>query len=161
MTSLDWIVLAILALSTILGLMRGLAREVLSLTAWVLAFWGAKTFSPFAATLLPVLDSPSLRYAAALLLVFVAILILSSLAAAMIGKMIDLAGLGFYDRTLGGLFGVLRGTLALLGLTLIAGLTALPKTQSWMHSQSHAPLERMASKFLPWLPSDLATLIRY
>ncbi len=161
MTSLDWIVLAILALSTTLGLMRGLAREVMSLAAWVLAFLGAKMFAPFIAPSLPGLDSPSLRYAAALLLIFVAILILASFAAAIIGKLINLAGLGFYDRFLGGFFGVLRGTLALLGLTLIAGLTAFPKTQSWQLSQSHAPLERMASKFLPWLPSDLAALIRY
>jgi membrane protein required for colicin V production len=89
------------------------------------------------------------------------ILILASLAAAIVGKLINLAGLGFYDRFLGGVFGILRGTLALLGLTLIAGLTALPKSQAWQLSQSHEQLERMAGKFLPWLPSDLAALIRY
>ena len=161
MTSLDWIVLAILLLSTALGLMRGLAREMLSLAAWVLAFWGAKLFAPFIAPSVPGLDNPSLRYAAALLLIFLLILILASLAAAIVGKLIKLAGLGFYDRFLGGVFGILRGTLALLGLTLIAGLTALPKSQAWQLSQSHEQLERMAGKFLPWLPSDLAALIRY
>jgi len=161
MTSLDWIVLAILALSTVLGLMRGLAREILSLASWLLAFWGAKMFAPFLAPALPGMDSPALRYAAALLLVFVVILLLASLSAAIVGKLINLAGVGFYDRFLGAFFGVMRGTLALLGLTLIAGLTALPKAQAWQHSFSHAPLERMASKFLPWLPSDLAALIRF
>lgn len=161
MTALDWIVLAILGLSTFLGVMRGLAREALSLVAWVLAFTGAKMFAPLVAPSLPGLDSPSLRYAAALLLVFLAILILSSLATAVIAKLINLAGLGFYDRFLGALFGVLRGTVALLGLTLIAGLTALPKTQTWQQALSRAPLELMASKFHPWLPADLAALIRF
>lgn len=161
MTSLDWIVLAILALSVFLGVMRGLAREALSLAAWVLAFVGAKVFAPFIAPALPGLDSPALRYAAALLLVFVAILILASLATAVAARLINLAGLGFYDRFLGALFGVLRATVALLGLTLIAGLTALPKTQAWQQALTLAPLEQMASKLHPWLPSDLAALIRY
>jgi len=161
MTSLDWIVLAILGLSTFLGMLRGLAREALSLAAWVLAFVGAKQFAPFIAPSLPGLDSPSLRYAAALVLVFVTILILASMAAALVAKLIKLAGLGFYDRALGALFGVMRGTVALLGLTLIAGLTALPKTQSWQQALSRASLEQMASKLHPWLPSDLAALIRF
>ena len=161
MTSLDWIVFAILGLSIFLGALRGLARESLSLAAWVLAFAGAKLFVPSVAPMLPGLDNPSLRYAAALLLVFVAILILSSLAAAVIAKLIDLAGLGFYDRFLGALFGVLRGTVALLGLTLIAGLTALPKTQAWQHALTRVPLEQMSRKLYPWLPPDLAALIRF
>lgn len=161
MTVLDWIVLAILGLSTFLGIMRGLAREALSLVAWVLAFAGAKMFAPFIAPSLPGLDSPALRYAAALLLVFVAILILAGLAAAVVAKLINLAGLGFYDRFLGALFGVLRGTVALLGLTLISGLTALPKTQVWQNAFFRAPLEQMASKLHPWLPTDLAALIRF
>jgi membrane protein required for colicin V production len=161
MTSLDWIVLAILGLSTFLGVLRGFAREVLSLVSWVLAFVGARLFAPLIAPSLPGLDSPSLRYAAALVLVFVVILILSSLTAAVIGKLINLAGLGAYDRFLGALFGILRGTVALLGLTLIAGLTAFPKTQTWQHALTRAPLEQLASKVHPWLPSDLAALIRF
>jgi len=44
---------------------------------------------------------------------------------------------------------------------LIAGLTALPKTQAWQLALTRAPLEQMASKLHPWLPPDLAALIRY
>ncbi len=161
MTSLDWIVLGIFGLSTFLGVMRGLTREALSLSAWLLALVGAKLFAPLLAPLLPGLDSPSLRYAAALVLVFVIILILTSLLAALIGKLVTLAGLGFYDRFLGALFGVLRAMVALTGLTLVAGLTALPKTQAWQQAVSRAPLEQLASKLQPWLPADLATLIRF
>jgi membrane protein required for colicin V production len=161
MTSLDWIVLAILGLSTFLGVMRGLARETLSLVSWVLAFVGAKHFAPLLAPSLPGLDSPSLRYAAALLLVFLVILILASLASAIVGRLISLAGLGFYDRFLGAMFGILRGTLALVGLTLIAGLTAMPKTAAWQQAYSRTPLEYFASKLNPWLPPELAALIHY
>jgi membrane protein required for colicin V production len=161
MTSLDWVVLGIIGLSMFLGVLRGLSREGLSLSAWVLAFMGSKQFAPFLAPMLPGLDSPSLRYAAALVLVFVTILILTSLLAAVIGKLINLAGLGFYDRFLGAVFGLLRATIALVGLTLVAGLTALPKIQAWQHAMSRAPLEYLASKMQPWLPPELATLIRF
>jgi len=50
--------------------------------------------------------------------------------------------------------GVLRGSLALLGL-------AFPKPQIWQHALTRAPLEHLASKIHPWLPSDLAALIRF
>jgi hypothetical protein len=48
----------------------------------------------------------------------------------------------------------------LIGLTMIAGLTAVQKTQVWQHALARAPLEQMASKLHPWLPADLAALIR-
>jgi membrane protein required for colicin V production len=109
----------------------------------------------------PGLDSPALRYAAALLLVFLLVLIMASLLAAIVGRLISMAGLGFYDRFFGALFGVLRGSAALLGLTLLAGLTAFPKTQAWQMAYSRPLLEQSALKFNPWLPPELAALIRF
>lgn len=161
MTSLDLLVLGILAGSTVLGLMRGLVREAFSLAAWVLAFLGAKTLAPALAPRLPGFDAPALQHAAALVLVFVAILVAAGLAGMLLASLVKLVGLGGYDRMLGGLFGVLRGVVAVLALTLLAGLTALPKTQSWQQSLARGPLEQAAVKIQPWLPKDLAALIRF
>ncbi len=161
MTTLDLIVLGIVGLSTFLGLMRGLTREALSLAAWVLAFLLAKEIAPRIAPLLPGMDTPSLRHAAALVVVFVAVLILASLAGALLSGLINMAGLAAYDRILGVMFGALRGALAVVGLTLLAGLTALPKTKAWHDAWLRPPLEAAAAKLQPWLPKDLAALIRY
>lgn len=161
MTSLDLVALGIFAVSAVLGLMRGLTREVLSLLAWCVAFYAAKSFAPIVASWLPGLDAPALKNAAALVLVFVAVLIAASLASAAVGGLVKLTGMAPYDRILGGLFGALRALLILLMLTLLAGLTALPKTQVWQSSLIHGHLEQAAGKSKPWLPSDLAALIQY
>ena len=51
MNWLDGIILAILALSVLIGLMRGLVAEVLSLATWIAAFWMAAVFGPDVAAL--------------------------------------------------------------------------------------------------------------
>lgn len=161
MTSLDLIAFGILLFSAVLGLMRGLTREVLSLCAWFAAFYAAKSFAPLLAPLIPGLDAPALSHAAALVVIFVAVLILASLLAAALGGLVKVAGLGPYDSLLGGLFGATRGALVLIMLTLLAGLTALPKTRAWQASLVHGHLEQVAIKIKPWLPADLAALIQY
>jgi membrane protein required for colicin V production len=161
MTSLDLIALGILLLSAVLGLMRGLTREVLSLLSWFVAFYAAKSFAPLLAPLLPGLDAPALSHAVALVVIFVAVLIAASLLAAVAGGLVKVAGMGPYDSVLGGLFGAARGGLILLMLTVLAGLTALPKTKVWQASLIHGHLEQAANKIKPWLPADLAALIQY
>lgn len=161
MTGVDLAVLGILAGSTVLGLMRGLVREAFSLAAWVLAFLGAKFLAPLLAPSLPGGDAPALQHAAALVLVFLAVLIVASLAGKLLSGLVKWAGLGAYDHMLGGLFGVLRAGVAVLGLALVAGLTALPKSQVWQQALVRGPLEQATAKIQPWLPKDLAALIRF
>lgn len=161
MSSLDIVVLGILAGSTLLGLMRGLVKEVFSLAAWILAFIGARLFGPSLAHLLPGVDNPALRHGLALVLVFVVILIGAGLAGNLLAGLVRLAGLGLHDRALGVMFGLLRGVAAVVALALLAGMTALPKTQAWQSALSRAPLESAAQRVIPWLPRDVSVLIRY
>lgn len=161
MTSIDLIALAILAGSTLAGLVRGFTRELFSLGALILAFLAARQLSPWLAPHLPGLGDPGLRYAAAIALIFVLVLVLAGLAGMLVSSAVRLAGLGIYDRFLGGLFGVIRGVAVLILLTLLAGLTAMPRTVSWQASWMHEGLESMAMLCKPWLPEDLAALIHY
>lgn len=161
MTSIDLIALVILLGSAVVGLVRGFTREVFSLGALILAFLAARQFSPWLAPHLPGLGEGALRYAAALLLVFVLVLVLAGIAGMLIGSAVRLAGLGPYDRFLGGLFGLARGGIVLVLLTLLAGLTAMPRSLAWQASWVHAPLEAVALRCKPWLPQDLAELIQY
>ena len=45
MTEIDWIIIALLALSTIVGIMRGVMREVLAIAGWVIGILLAMNFS--------------------------------------------------------------------------------------------------------------------
>jgi len=161
MSGLDLFVLAVLAGSATLGLLRGLVKEVFSLMAWVLAFLGARLFGPLLAPLLSGLESPALRHAAALVVVFVLVLLGAAMLGSLLSSLARLAGLEAFDRLLGGLFGLARGGIALVAFTLVAGLTALPHTPVWQHAWSRLPLERVAHWTMPWLPRDVASLIKY
>ncbi|HEV7777785.1 MAG TPA: CvpA family protein, partial [Luteibacter sp.] len=46
MNWVDYTILAVLGISVLIGLFRGLISEVLSLLIWVAAFWIARTFGP-------------------------------------------------------------------------------------------------------------------
>ena len=46
MNAVDFIIIAVLALSVLVGLWRGLISEVLALVTWIAAFWIAWTYGP-------------------------------------------------------------------------------------------------------------------
>jgi membrane protein required for colicin V production len=161
MSSLDIVVLGILAGSTLLVLMRGLVKEVFSLAAWILAFIGARIFGPLLAPLLPWAENPALQHGLAMVLVFVVTLIGAGLAGSLLAGLVRLAGLGVYDRVLGVMFGLLRGGAAVVALALLAGMTAMPKTQAWQTALSRVPLEVATQRVVPWLPRDVSVLIKY
>ncbi len=161
MSSLDLVVLAILAGSTLLGLMRGFVKEVFSLGAWILAFIGARFLGPQVAHFMPADGNPALQYGMALVFVFFVILIGAGLAGSLLAGLVKWAGLGSFDRFLGVSFGLLRGVAAVIGLTLLVGMTAFPKSQMWQTALSRPPLEAMAKKVVPWLPRDISVLIKY
>jgi membrane protein required for colicin V production len=58
-------------------------------------------------------------------------------------------------------FGIVRGGIMLVMLTLLAGLTALPRSPAWHDSMVGAPAVEAAKKVIPWLPHELAVLIRF
>ena len=160
MNALDWIILLILAVAIIQGLMRGLVLALFSLLAWIGAFLGAKWGAVPLAPYLPV-DSPALRYFAAFALLFLVLAALAMLAGHLAKRLIDAVGLGAADVVLGGVMGLLKGGVILVGLTLAAGLTHLPQTNLWRTSLFSGALERLALLSKPFLPPDLARYIQY
>lgn len=161
MTAVDWVAMGIVLVSSLAGLMRGFVREVASVAAWVLAFVAAKLLAPYLAPLVPGVESEPLRYVAAIVAIFVVVLMLVGLGAVVLSGVVRWAGLGTYDKFFGLIFGGLRAMLILLLLTLLAGLTSIPKTETWRNSISHGWFEAAAVRMKPWLPADLAALIQY
>ncbi|NCS65718.1 MAG: colicin V production protein [Hydrogenophilales bacterium CG03_land_8_20_14_0_80_62_28] len=161
MTAIDWIALAIVLGSLATGLMRGFIREAFSLAAWVVAFFAAQMFSPAVAAFIPGIGQEGLRHAAAVVIIFVLVLILAQLLATSLAKLTHVVGLGGLDHLLGMFFGLLRGAAWLIFLTLLAGLTALPRSSAWQESAVGGPATAAAERVIPWLPHDLAALIRF
>jgi membrane protein required for colicin V production len=131
MNLVDLLVLAIIGISALLGLSRGFVREMLGLGSWLLAAYGAWRLGP---DLLPtanrLLDNPDLAGIAAYGAAFLGLLIVLSLASNLIGRMVRLSALGGLDRTLGLVFGVVRGAAVLIAAYILGG-QMLPHPETW------------------------------
>ena len=159
---LDLIVLLVLVLTVVRGLMRGMVDTLFSLAAWILAFvlgkWGALVVAP----LLPIgIQSPSIRYFAGFAVVFLVVLIGVLLLGHALATLVKAVGLGGADKVLGGVLGLAKGLVILIGLTLAAGLTSLPRTDFWKQSRVSGSLQVLAQHALPLVPADVAKYIRF
>lgn len=157
MTSFDYTVLTIIGFSVIFGVMRGLIKEIVSLISWVLAFFVAKMYSPQFEPYLPAdIPSDALKYLAAFIILFLLTLLMLKLVTLTLQQVFKTAGLGWFDRLLGMLFGLLRGVAICMLLVFAASYTSLPKNPLWVNAMFSAPLEALVHQALPWLPQKLA-----
>jgi membrane protein required for colicin V production len=155
MTFVDWVLIGILGLSFLIGVWRGLVYEVLSVFVWIAAFVLAQWFAPEVAAKLPMVGTAqSLRYAAGFVLVFVGTAFVAGLFVQLIKKMVAAVGLRPVDRTLGAIFGLLRGAILLLAIAVVMNMTALRSQADWQASQGATLLTGLLAKLKPLLPQD-------
>ncbi len=134
---LDIVFLAIVAISTGISIFRGFIKEVLSLLAWIAAFFIAKHFYMQAETYLASsIDNPTARSVLAWLGLFLGSLLTFGLINHFIAKLVSKLGLSSVDRMLGMAFGALRGVLIITIVILsLKHLTPLPEEPWWQHSR--------------------------
>ena len=154
-SAVDWILLAVLGLSLLLGMWRGIVQEVLSLVGWLAAFYVSQMYAPMAAAWLPMEGSSQmLRYAAGFVTVFIAVLIATVLVSWVVKKLVSAVGLGPLDRLLGSLFGLMRGVVILLAVTVFVGMTPMRDTDAWKQAQGAQWLQQFLHVLKPVLPAD-------
>jgi membrane protein required for colicin V production len=162
MSVLNIIVVLVLILTVVRGLMRGMVDTLFSLAAWILAFVSGKWGALLVAPLLPLgIESPAIRYFAGFAVVFLVVLIGVLLLGHALASLVKAVGLGSADRLLGGVLGLAKGLVILIGLTLAAGLTSLPRTDFWKQAALSGSLQIMALRALPLVPADVAKYVRF
>jgi membrane protein required for colicin V production len=162
MTLVDYIVLAIVGLSVLISVWRGAVREVLALAAWILAFLAGQAYAPLAAVYMPAaIEHAPMRLLAGFVCIFLLVLVLTTLLAVAISRVLRSAGLGPLDRGLGAIFGCARGMLVVIILVLLCGLTTYPRTPSWRDAMLSPALEAAAASVKPFLPYELARRIDF
>lgn len=153
--SLDWMIGAVLMVSLLLGAWRGLVYEVLSLVNWVVAFVLAQWLAGDIAQKLPMSGaSETIRYAAAFALIFVLSVFVGGLLAALIKKLFAAVGLQAVDRALGAVFGLLRGVVVLLVVTVIVSMTPLHRSVWWQESLAAALAQTALQGLKPVMPQE-------
>jgi len=157
---IDYVIIGIIALSAIISIVRGFVKEVLSLVAWILAFWVALTFSPqFSVLLSDYISTPSISLFTAFSGLFIVTLILSALVNNMIAAIVEKTGLSGTDRMLGVLFGLLRGVAIVTLLVLLAAATPMPNDAWWQNAVLIEHFEKLAIWVRQFLPDGLAQYV--
>ncbi len=138
MNPLDWILVILIAYSVIRAVIHGFFQEAFALgglfVGFFLACW---LYQPLAARLEGLIPSSLADQLAAFLLILVGSMIVASLTGKLLSHTASLLGLGFANRLLGGVFGLIRG--ALLAWALLLALTAFLPNSSWFENSHLAP----------------------
>jgi membrane protein required for colicin V production len=160
LSAYDWIVLIITLLSTLMGVLRGMIIECVSLGSWIgaviVARMGAEPVGKFFEH---TMENSALRLGIAFVLVFFVSLILIRLIGRAVSKAMNRVGLGLLDRLLGALFGLVRAIALLMVLVVLAALTGLNDQPDWKRAWFTLPLERLTAVALPLLPKDVAVRV--
>jgi len=159
---IDYVIVGLVVLSAVIGLFRGFVREAFSLLIWFVAAWVAYTYSQaFSLYLLDYIDVPSVRVAAAFVILLVTTLILGALLSFLIQQLIEKTGLTGTDRFAGCLFGIARGGVVVAVLVLLGGLTPMPQDPWWNASVLIGPFQDFAIWLHSQLPAGMATYLSY
>lgn len=162
MSSIDYFILAILAFSAILGFIRGLIKELMSLLAYVAAGAAALWWGPTMASWIShLIETSLLRSAIAYGLVFMVTLLSVGVVNLSLGAMITATGLGPADHGLGMVFGIIRGALFVLIMVLLAGYTQLPAEPWWQASSLVKTAIDALMSIKLYLPADIAAWLPY
>ena len=162
MNAADYLILAILGISMLASLLRGLVSEVMSLAVWALALWiSATTAGAFAVKFLSGIEQPAVRLGAAYLSIFLLVLVLGGMLTWVIRRIITKTGLSGTDRWLGALFGFTRGLLIVFSAVIFAGFTAIPKQPIWQESVLLPTLQTAARGLSQYLPESVHSFLSY
>ncbi len=162
MTGFDIAIIVVVALSTVLAMVRGVVRELVALAAWFVGIAAAISFSGAVAGQLGFINAPPLaRELLAFVLILVVVLIAGALTGALLRGAVRAIGLRFLDRFLGGVFGLMRGMLAVVVFVLLAGITTLPQRDWWQNSWFGPALGVVALSLRPYLPPSWASRLNY
>ena len=145
MNFLDYILLIIVALFMILGYRKGIIISLATVAALILGIYAAVHFSNFIDSVLMENLKPSrkwlpfISFSLTFLLVLVGVLLVGKL----MEKLVDVAGLGFANRLLGAMLGLVKGVILASVLFFIVitidhegkWLTAEHKKGSYFYTQ--------------------------
>jgi membrane protein required for colicin V production len=154
----DAVILFIIAVSALLSVRRGFAREAFSLATWVAAFLVARLFGPGLEVMLePSIETPSVRLATAFGILFAATLVVGALVNHLLGELVRVTGLTSTDRLLGMVFGAVRGMV--LVVVIVVFTRGMFSQDPWWRESVLIPQfammedwsRRVAGEFMAWI----------
>ncbi|MBU6497240.1 MAG: CvpA family protein [Rhodospirillales bacterium] len=152
----DTAVLVVVAVSAMVAFSRGFVREMLGIGAWVGAFFFASgTVGLVRPTVHHWIANPDIANPAAFIGMFLIGLIALSILTGMIGGAVRRSILGGLDRTLGVVFGILRGIVLVSTIYVVVGWVV--PTENWPAPVQESRSLPYAYGLAVWLSDFLPT----
>lgn len=144
---LDWLFVIIIVISTLLGVSRGMVREIFALVGWIAAFFISIYYSAALAEVLPFQNHMGLmvRTFVSVILIVIGCVFVSGLIGKIIRNLLASISIGAEDRLLGCLFGFLRGVLIVGLMVFIGGTSHFLSTQPWWKNSALVPVAEKGS----------------
>ena len=151
LNQLDWVILAVLAASSILGVWRGVVKEVFSVAGWIAGFIFAFRHAADVGQVLPITSfGPVGRTAAGAVIV-----ILVTLAAfAVFGSLLRLV----IKAVSGGVGDGALGFMIVMAGVFVASFTSSPESRMWQQSELIPYAEKGLVMCLPLMPDTLVQI---
>jgi membrane protein required for colicin V production len=158
----DIVVIGVILISGLLALFQGLVKELLSIGAWVGAIYATiYGFAPARPMVKDIVPWPEAVDLATGMALFIGSLVLLSIGAHLISKILHSAGAGVLDRTLGFVFGLVRG--ALIVVVLFIGISWYLGDEDqgqWFANSRTLPLTAAAAAYLVSVaPEDIRKVL--
>jgi len=159
MSAGDWVIIAVLLLSTVLAISQGFFLEVFSLAGVVVGFLLASWDYSLVSSHLGFINPPWVADLTGFMIIFVLVVILAGTIGRIASWGIKQAGLRWIDRALGGAFGLLRG--ALVVTVIVMAMAAFAPQSAWLAKSNLAPYFLVAGRAASWLtPAQVRNRVR-
>lgn len=135
--------------SGFVGFLRGFVREAIALLSWLVGLWLAWHFAYLVTPLLGgALAQPGVReWVGRAVVLFLVLLAGSGISAIVAYYMQRATGLAFMDRSLGTIFGLLRGVVV-VGLLVIGGRAVNLDLEPWWDRTRSMPVAEAVANWL-------------
>jgi membrane protein required for colicin V production len=161
MLFIDYVIIFIIVISSLLGIFRGFIKELLAIISWVLAFYFSSILSDSVSKFIPFDFDDSLKYFIAYLLIFVFVLIVASILIKLLNKFVKTVGLTLTNVLMGSIFGLIRGVLIAFLLILVAENFRFIDKETLSKSLLVPMIKEYVEKTLPYLPEEWLTHVEY
>ena len=159
---IDFVIIAIVAMSLLRGLFRGFRMEAFSFVFWLLAMIIGFAFcNEFSVYFDAIFKLPIEKTAAAFTSLIFITRIVGIILRLLLGAAIKKTQLFFSDRLSGMILGLINGMIIVVIFVLLAGLTNLPKELWWTQSTLVPPFQLSAIWLRDRIPSEVTHNIHY
>ena len=155
MTPADWIIVAVILVSTITAAIAGFFQVAFGIAGLIFGYllatwryqWVAGWYSRY-------LKSPEVAQIAGFLTILIAVSVLAGILGRVARWLVKKSGLSFFDRLLGAALGFVRGSLS-VAIVLVA-VTAFTPAAKWFESSQLVPYFLVVGRAAIWMaPSEL------